>query len=671
MNFKHILYSLPILVLSALFSTGASHAATATLTPSADVSTNKLFASMNYGSSSTLYSYYDLSSRYSMVTYLKFDLSSIPARSLINSAKLRLYSNRCADSRGGSVTLAAYVNTGDWTENGLTANDPMFYLPIGGSSSVSGSGYKEWSVTTPVKEWLGGVRRNYGLSLRNYSETYDCRFNSREAASNKPQLVVNYTPIAVLDVDLTKPVISNVAVGNFTTSSVKVTWKTDENSDSHVEYYKDGGAIIINRAGQNDSVTNHSVSVQGLFPGTNYKYRVKSKDAAGNEAATAWSDFRTNNLVLVVFPEVSNLKVAALSATSATITWDTDINADSYVEYGLSDSIEPSSKIKDESVRQHSVTLSDLVPNSDYKYRVKLKSTLGTTRFTDLKYFSTPAASDDTPPTISNIKVKDISETSATVTWTTSEKSTSWVFYTLSADDATPFNEYPYHQGRNDDVTSHSVVLEGLDSNTLYNYRVVSLDSSSNTAASVRKTFKTLEEPSAVDSGTGTSGGAAGTTPDSTSGTGDSGSAPAGGSAPEQSDGDWNSKSPAGASDSGASTLTPDSSESTVKAAYENLFTDLMAKAGGGFMVGLVLLILTPIAFIVFLVLLIVIVRHLMVRPKIAAHVVLAVIGVTSAWFIYTHYIIQNDRKLEQALKKSGSFASSLKSEVAGTSTTR
>jgi len=92
--------------------------------------------------------------------------------------------------------------------------------------------------------------------------------------------------------DITPPVISSVSSSNITPNSATITWTTDEPSTSQVEYGPTtayGYQTSINLT----LVTSHSVNLNGLSPGTLYHYRVKSKDAAGNEAISSDYTFTT------------------------------------------------------------------------------------------------------------------------------------------------------------------------------------------------------------------------------------------------------------------------------------------------------------------------------------------------------------------------------------------
>ncbi|RLJ01815.1 MAG: hypothetical protein DRP11_03845, partial [Candidatus Aenigmatarchaeota archaeon] len=105
-----------------------------------------------------------------------------------------------------------------------------------------------------------------------------------------------------------------------------------------------------------------------------------------------------------------------------------------------------------------------------------------------------PPVGDTTPPAItSGPSVSDITETSAVITWTTDELSSSVVqygtttAYGLSATGA--------------EGTDHSVELTGLSASTTYHYRVGSADASGNETWSEDDTFTTLTAPSEEPTG--------------------------------------------------------------------------------------------------------------------------------------------------------------------------
>jgi hypothetical protein len=92
---------------------------------------------------------------------------------------------------------------------------------------------------------------------------------------------------------------------------------------------------------------------------------------------------------------------------------------------------------------------------------------------------------DSTPPVISGVSTTAITQTSATVSWTTDEASDSQISYGIDANygSSTTLNSAL--------VTSHSQNLTGLTAGTTYHYQVKSKDASGNLGASLDSTFTT------------------------------------------------------------------------------------------------------------------------------------------------------------------------------------
>lgn len=101
-----------------------------------------------------------------------------------------------------------------------------------------------------------------------------------------------------------------------------------------------------------------------------------------------------------------------------------------------------------------------------------------------------PSPSDTTAPTISNVSVNNVTTTSATITWTTNEASSTQVQYGTTTAYGSSVNGPA-------NTTNHSVSLSGLTANTSYHYRAVSADSAGNSALSSNATFITA--PTAPD----------------------------------------------------------------------------------------------------------------------------------------------------------------------------
>jgi peptidoglycan/xylan/chitin deacetylase (PgdA/CDA1 family) len=90
--------------------------------------------------------------------------------------------------------------------------------------------------------------------------------------------------------DTTKPVISGVTTGTAAQTSMNLSWLTNENTTSKVEYGTSTayGAVVADTAAN----TSHTVTVSGLTASTKYYYRITATDAAGN-ASTVTGEYTT------------------------------------------------------------------------------------------------------------------------------------------------------------------------------------------------------------------------------------------------------------------------------------------------------------------------------------------------------------------------------------------
>ena len=167
--------------------------------------------------------------------------------------------------------------------------------------------------------------------------------------------------------DTTPPVISNIAVTNMTLTSATISWNTDENASSAVSYG------LTNAYGSNlddtSSVTSHSVTLSGLSANTTYHFHVSSADAANNTAISTNATFMTLAVDDTTAPVISNVTSTNLTTTSATITWNTNENATSAVNYGLTNAY-GLNVTSASSVTSHSLLLSGLSANTTYHFRV-------------------------------------------------------------------------------------------------------------------------------------------------------------------------------------------------------------------------------------------------------------------------------------------------------------
>lgn len=196
---------------------------------------------------------------------------------------------------------------------------------------------------------------------------------------------------------------------------------------------------------------------------------------------------------------------ASVSVLDVTVTWDTNIIADGFVVYstdsGFASSKEQGSSVKNST--SHSVLLSGLTANTTYYYKVKstrvnggVTESVASTFLTGSPAVVTPPAggggmviidkTDKLAPMIDNVAFVAAS-TSAVITWTTDEDSTSFVEYGETINYGSTFGSW-------NSVKEHKVVLENLYPATTYHFRALSSDGWGNVGYSEDKFFTTKTE---------------------------------------------------------------------------------------------------------------------------------------------------------------------------------
>ena len=175
-----------------------------------------------------------------------------------------------------------------------------------------------------------------------------------------------------------------------TPNSMTVTWQTNEPASSEVKYGTSANYEGINDRLKTSFTYDHYVVITGLTPGTTYHYRIQSRDPAGN-LTTDDQDRALTLPALATVPINSNIIVSKKTATTFTVTWTTNVPANSRIEYGLTNGVYDRYRTGDGGDplgTGHVATAISLEPGKVYYFRVV--SLLPTTRVD-------ASASDDAP----------------------------------------------------------------------------------------------------------------------------------------------------------------------------------------------------------------------------------------------------------------------------------
>jgi hypothetical protein len=166
-----------------------SLAVSAQAPPSADTFVSSTTPKTNYGTSPILIV------QPGATTFIKFDLSALPAGASVSKATLRLYVD--AFAKAGSFDVYSVNST--WAESTLTYNTPP--PPLGTSATgnspiaISSSRLNSFvlaDITPLVQSWLNGTMANNGVALALTSTSGAFSFDAKESllTGNGPELEI-------------------------------------------------------------------------------------------------------------------------------------------------------------------------------------------------------------------------------------------------------------------------------------------------------------------------------------------------------------------------------------------------------------------------------------------------------------------------------------------------
>lgn len=185
---------------------------TVTLAPTADtdIDSGALTLLQNFGAQPDLY----LSEGTLARPLLRFDLSGIAAGKTVRSATLRLYLGAVtvaglqATKTSKTLTLDVHAVSKAWEELQATwlkrltskswaaSGGDYAGTAIASRSLPGGSASGQWiefTLTSQVQDWVDDAKANNGvILLLPTNSTEELIFNSREAAGNRPELIVTY-----------------------------------------------------------------------------------------------------------------------------------------------------------------------------------------------------------------------------------------------------------------------------------------------------------------------------------------------------------------------------------------------------------------------------------------------------------------------------------------------
>jgi len=338
------------------------------------------------------------------------------------------------------------------------------------------------------------------------------------------QLIAPYLVLAQNDV--TPPAISNVDIIDLTENSMTVTWETNEDADSAVNYSLNPDLGIVRIPGADRR--SHSITLNNLEPGRTYFFRIVSADAAGNQSLSA--DYRivlpgstqsgqgSASTVQEIIEQIEQIQqvqelkeildatitqiqtvsdeltiigppTVVPETTFATISWTTSREATSEVLFSASQGFDGNNYAfaqvgTGEPTTEHEVRIIGLEPFTQYSFKVRSTDNVGMVGESRNFTFTTKASL----PEIRNLRILKVEENAATLAWDTTVPARALVEY----QDLTTGEQSSV--GRPTLTTSHQMRLSNLTLGTRYVAFVIAENSGGDRVRSQPLQFITIRD---------------------------------------------------------------------------------------------------------------------------------------------------------------------------------
>ncbi len=330
------------------------------------------------------------------------------------------------------------------------------------------------STFTPIGSSTSTTYIDAGLS----QQIYYYRVTSCDSTNN---CGANSTTVNALPTGkFTTPakIVSEPTTSNITTRKARVSWSTDRASDSKIAIGTTSGKYSPSEVGNSDQVSSHQIDLDNLAAGTTYYYVTKWTDEDGNTGTSQEYTFTTSPA-----PSLKEVSVVRVGLSSATIQFTSKSANKVAVYFGKSESYGGLQTINTSVAEStYNVELDGLDDGAKYFYKLVSYDSEGNSYDGSVASFNTPQR-----PHIANLRFQPVAgEPTSTqmISWDTNVTSTSTITYGKAGGGTTDSQT-------SDLVTSHEIIIRGLEDDSEYSLIAQSRDKDGNLAVSDRHSFHT------------------------------------------------------------------------------------------------------------------------------------------------------------------------------------
>ncbi|MDQ5981612.1 MAG: hypothetical protein QG570_362, partial [Patescibacteria group bacterium] len=348
---------------------------------------------------------------------------------------------------------------------GSGVSDYQIYRSTDGSSfsylaTTSGSAYVD----------TGLIQQAYYYQVKACDSVDNCG-----AATEEVTLIPTgkFTEAAALSSD---PVISNI-----TTRKATITWGTDRTSDSKIQYGTSSDNYFDEEPSNSDQVTDHTISLSNLSPGTTYYSIAKWTDEDGNTGQSEDFTFKT-----LPAPIIKEAVAANIGINSVVLKFTVSGASKVKIYFGETTAFGGVQEVATgTSESTYTVILDELKDGVKYFFKVNPLDT------EDYEYDNQVNSFETLPrPRISNVRVQQVKGTAQPtmlVSWDTNTETSSIVTYYPKGNTSESRDEV------NTSLISgtHKLLVKGLKTQTEYQLVAKGRDLAGNEASSDPQTFTT------------------------------------------------------------------------------------------------------------------------------------------------------------------------------------
>lgn len=278
------------------------------------------------------------------------------------------------------------------------------------------------------------------------------------------------------------PLISNVKVSKINLNGATISWTTDMASTSKLETKKAWTSTWILATDDPANTTDHSIEVGGLIENTKYSYRVTSCDSANTcKTWTSSNKFTTAKTVDYEKPsDPTNLAVSSITNTSAILNWTASTDNVGVTGYNLYKKDSNGTVTKKVLGNVTTYNLSGLTAGQERSFWLEAFDAMGNLSGTSNSVTFITTGADTVGPSVpTGLTSSNITQTSATISWTASTDNVGVTGYIIN--------------GIYTNNTNTSYALTNLIAGTTYSVAIKAIDAAGNTStASNTISFTTL-----------------------------------------------------------------------------------------------------------------------------------------------------------------------------------